>query len=517
MYDLRKFSVALGTLLLITSGAYAEENSDNAQASEQSQAVEQNQVEQNQTAIQEQKEANANNETVEASKEEDKTQDQPVKEEKSSELKRPGQWGDCEFDINKKLTLEDLRSIGICKNPDLRRGYMSAKAAESQVGSARAAYFPTLNLNAEAGASHYKGQFRSDEANIQKDSKAKPYSVNLALHWMLIDFGRGSKVDMYKAYKEVSRYGFNSVWNDTLLGINGAYLDLLSAQETLESAKKTVEAYKEFYEETEKKFNVGKANKSDLLLAKTTYLKSQLQVTSTENTIEKNRANLARLLNMDPDTKFELEVPEKTEESISLNEETTISDYIKIALENRPELQSSKQQEYATEKAIGAAKANFGPTLAFVGKASYSDRWKDNKPFKEDGYPWKKEGYVGLALDMPLFNGLSDMYNVQKAKYENRAAKANIKSTEDMVKSEVWDAYQDYKTALESFRINGDVLASAVENERVSHVSYRAGKETLLNLLTIQARKSEAEIGLIVSFYGVLYAKANLYRAVGNM
>lgn len=81
---------------------------------------------------------------------------------------------------------------------------------------------------------------------------------------------------------------------------------------------------------------------------------------------------------------------------------------------------------------------------------------------------------------------------------------------------QVWSAYQDYKTALASYTINRDVLASAQENERVSHASYRAGKETLLNLLTVQAQLASARQELIVSFYTVLISKASLYRAIGK-
>ena len=121
-----------------------------------------------------------------------------------------------------------------------------------------------------------------------------------------------------------------------------------------------------------------------------------------------------------------------------------------------------------------------------------------------------------MVLNVPLFEGFSKSYALAKARYDYRQAVWQEISTEDAGKNEVWSAYQDYKTALASYTINQDVLKSAEENERVSRASYRAGKETLLNLLTVQAQLATARQELITSFYTVLVGKSNLYRAIGK-
>ena len=64
--------------------------------------------------------------------------------------------------------------------------------------------------------------------------------------------------------------------------------------------------------------------------------------------------------------------------------------------------------------------------------------------------------------------------------------------------------------------MNKEVLESAKESERVSFKSYKAGKESILNLLTAQAELATARQGVATSFYDVLIAKANLYRAIGQ-
>ena len=93
---------------------------------------------------------------------------------------------------------------------------------------------------------------------------------------------------------------------------------------------------------------------------------------------------------------------------------------------------------------------------------------------------------------------------------------ATVAEKIDLVKKEVYNAYQDYKTAVSSYRVNQKVLESAKESERVAFKSYQAGKESILNLLTAQAQLAAARQSLAVSFYTVLTSKATLYRAIGQ-
>ncbi len=418
--------------------------------------------------------------------------------------------------VKGKLGLNDLIQIGVCNNPDLNRTFMAVRSAEAELGASKAAYLPNVTLTAAATASHSKGQYDLPDANVYKDMKAKPYSVNVALNWLLLDFGgRSATTDMMKAYMEQAAFGYNAALHDLVLGVHSAYMDLLSAKEVLKSAETSVASYKKSYDETQKKYQVGKAATSDLLLAKTTYLRSKLAVTAAQNTIEKNQANLATLLNLPPETKFNLVVPKKDDSSTALAEKMPVEKMIKLALDLRPEIKAAAKSKAAAQAGVSNAKSAMAPTLALTANASYADRWKDDKPFN-DGYPYTYGGDVGVVLNVPLFEGFSKSYALAKARYDYRQAVWQEKSTEDAVKNEVWSAYQDYKTALASYTINQDVLKSAEENERVSRASYRAGKETLLNLLTVQAQLATARQELITSFYTVLVGKSNLYRAIGK-
>ena len=131
-------------------------------------------------------------------------------------------------------------------------------------------------------------------------------------------------------------------------------------------------------------------------------------------------------------------------------------------------------------------------------------------------HPYQMTGSAGLSLSVPIFNGFKTSYNVDRARFQYERAVASTQDTKESIEKEVYTAYQDYTTAVSSYQVNQEVLKSAKESERVAFVSYKAGKESILNLLTSQAQLAEARQGVAVAFYNVLTSKAKLYRAIGR-
>ena len=406
-------------------------------------------------------------------------------------------------DVTKELDLPTLIQIGICNNPALNRDYISVKAQEASLGSAKSEYLPTIEATGSASKSVSKMEGGQRE-------NTSPFSGNIGLRWLIYDFGaRGATTDQMQAYLDSESFQYNAALHNTVLAINQAYFDYLSNGEVLKSAQETMKSYKKSFEETSKRYKLGMAALSDKLLAQTTYKKSELKVIEAENTLKKSGATLATLLNLPTDTEFKLSLPKKDKDITAISTDMTVGQMMEEALKLRPELKSAESQEQAAKYAIDIAKAGHYPSLSANANVGYNDYWKGNDPYRMNGS-------AGLSLSVPLFNGFKTTYNVAKARYQYAAAQQSTIETQDSVKKEVFNAYQDYQTAVSSYKVNKEVLESAKESERVSFKSYQAGKESILNLLTAQAELAAARQGVATSFYDVLIAKANLYRAIGQ-
>jgi len=402
-----------------------------------------------------------------------------------------------------ELGLPELIQIGICANPALNREYMSVKAKEAAVGESKSEYLPSVEASGSLGISGAKNEHEHWRQN-------EPYSGNIGASWLLFDFGgRSARVDRTKAYLDSAEFTYNAQLQQTFLSINNAYLNLLGAQEVLSSAKDSEKSYKKAYEESARRFDLGLVSLSDKLLAQTSYEQSKLTTIQAENKVKQNQGNLAVLLNLSPNTSFNLKKPPKDKKIEDLETDASVEELMELALTQRPELKGKESDLRAATANVSAVRSTTLPSISATGSFGYGDAWKHTNPYQ-------MTSSAGVRLSVPLFTGFSDTYKVAGALYQQQQASLALAETQDSIKNEVWQAYQNYKTAVSAYGIAQDVLKSAKENERVAMKSYEVGQGDILNLLTATSQMSNARQELVNAFYSVLISKANLYRAIGR-
>ncbi len=411
--------------------------------------------------------------------------------------------------IDKKITtdelsLDDLLQIGICANPSLSASYMGVKAAEANLGSSRAQYLPSVTLT---GAANIQGERVEGQSHYQQ---SEPYTGKAEASWLLFDFGgRESRISSVRSYTEAARFGYNASLNDLLLSIQTAYLHLLAAQESLVSAKASLDSYQQSYNEAKKRYKLGMVSLSDKLQAQTRYEQAVLLVVLAEDNIQQYSGQLAVLLNLPPDTPLKLVKPHFDNTSTAI-ENDNVTELMQEALQKRPELFAQYSTEKAAKSSATAAKTAFLPTVSAVASANINDTsWKRDSLYS-------RNNIAGLAVSWPLFNGFSDTYKVKSASYTYKQEQANTQNLRLAIQNEVWSNYQNYKTALRAYEISQTVLASAEENHRVAFRYYQVGKGDILTLLSAVAQLADARQNKITSFYDLLLSKANLYKSIGK-
>lgn len=401
------------------------------------------------------------------------------------------------------LTLADLTAVAICSNPALSSNYMAVKAQEAALGAAKAGYLPTVTVTAEGNIAGTKVE---DTPSVQRE----PYNAGAALSWLIYDFGgRGSSVNLSKAYLSSAKYAYDAALQQTVLQVHSAYLNVLGAKESLKSAQASMKTYQKSYEESSKRYDLGMASLVDKLQAKTAYEQSTLTVTKAQNTLKQNEGALAVLLNLSPDTELNLKEMSADDAIIGLESGNDIKELMHYALQMRPEIKQQQSNVAAGKAAVTSARAKGLPSISAVARASYDDNWKRSNPYTEGTS-------AGLKLSWPIFSGFNTSYGVNKAKYEYEQAKDNLENSKTSVLNEVWSYYQNYNTAVQAYQISKQILATAEENEKVVSRYYEVGKSDILNLLTADAQLADARQGLVNAYYGLLISKANLYRAIGR-
>ena len=403
---------------------------------------------------------------------------------------------------NQELSLLDLIQIGVCTNPSLSAQYMGVKSAEASVGISRAEYLPSVVLSG-------KGNITGERIEKQNYVQNEPYSGTAAASWLLFDWGgRTSRVKASRAQADMIRFAYDAKLQDFVLSVQTAYLQVLAAKESLVSAKASLDTYKQSYDEAQKRYKLGMVSLSDELQTKTRYEQALLAVVLAENSLSQAQGNLAVLLNLSPNTPLRIETPTFNEASTKIANDN-IEQLMQEALANRPEMQAQESAQQMAKSNLYNAKTQHLPSLYANASATYGDNWKHASPYRTDTV-------AGLSVSMPLFTGFANTYATQSASYAYKQAQANTQNTRLQIQNDVWNNYQNYKTAVKAYEISKTVLESAEENERVAFRYYKVGKSDTLNLLTAVAQLADARQNKITAFYDLLLSKASLQRSIGK-
>ena len=401
-----------------------------------------------------------------------------------------------------ELNLEDLIQISICTNPSLASQYMGVKAQEATLGASRSQYLPSVNLTAT-------GTIKGSRTEGRSFTQEEPYAAKAEAAWLLFDWGgREARVSSTRAYVNAAVFQYDAAFQEMILSVQRAYLNLLAAKESLISAKASLDTYKQSYDEAQKRYKLGMVSLSDKLQARTRYEQALLAVVQTENEVEQNRGTLAILINVSPDTPLQLYVPVFDDYATKIDNDN-VQELMALARQYRPELQAQKSTEEAAKSNLHSVKTQMLPSLSATAAAAYSDNWKRHSPYGT-------ENSAGLLLSWPIFSGFSNMYATQQASYAYKQAQVETQNVTRQIENDVWSSYQNYKTALRSYEISQTVLESAEENHRVAFRYYEVGKTDIISLLTAVAQLADARQNKITAFYNLLLSKANLAKSIGK-
>lgn len=177
----------------------------------------------------------------------------------------------------------------------------------------------------------------------------------------------------------------------------------------------------------------------------------------------------------------------------------------------RPDIMAAETALHAATARIGAAKADFYPSISLNGSFGLQSLSADNFPL------WNARQYiVGPVMQLPLFEGGRLKGNLELARTDQQAAVIRYRAT-------VLRAWHEIDDALEALRTTDAQLGAAkagVDQARVAaHVSerrYAAGATGYLDVLVSQRARLDREAEWVGARTARAVAVVALYKALGG-
>lgn len=394
------------------------------------------------------------------------------------------------------LTLTVALDFALCRAPQTQSAWAQAKAQAAALDVARAARRP--QLSATVGAS----QERSGGRNTGQQR------ASLQLAYTLFDFGqREARIDQADALFSAAQANTDATVATVWLNTSKAYFDTAKAGAQIDAAKIAENAARTNLAAAERRLAVGSATPLDVLQARAQLSQASLDRTKGESQLAVARGNLALAMGLSP-TRLPALAALPTGMVASPLPAGQLDGLLATALNSRPEVRQSLSNLKAAEAAVRSARAAGKPTLSVAATASSS---RVGAP-----YDTVNGGNIGVSLNIPFDLDGSTAAGLRSAEALAEAREADLQRTRQTVENDAWQAYYSLRSALDTSEAAEDVAANARKAYEAALARYQAGVSSLLDVLTAQTARANAEQQLIAARYDWYAARAALAYALGG-
>jgi outer membrane protein TolC len=204
-----------------------------------------------------------------------------------------------------RLTLADVVDIGLRNNPATRLSWANARAAAAAYGSARGAYYPTID--GEVTGTRLK-TVASQGRSAVTQSVLNP-SLNIS--YLLFDFGgRSGKVGAARNELVAANFAHNAALQGVVLDIQRAYFGYVANRALLEAQRTTLSEARTNLAAAEERNRVGVATIADVLQARTAASQAELAAEVVDGSLQTARGQLALSLGIPANLPYDIDSTE---------------------------------------------------------------------------------------------------------------------------------------------------------------------------------------------------------------
>lgn len=404
------------------------------------------------------------------------------------------------IDLSKPISLTEVTETSLCNNPQTSEIWASARAQAAQLGIAKSAYLPSLNdtLSTNLG-------YASPESSARSNPTLN-LSNSLVASYLLYDFGnRAATLENARQLLLSASASQSSTVQTVLLSATVAYYQVQANIAALDAAREVERASEESFKAAEARYKAGVATPADKLQAQTAYAQLTLTRITNEGNLQTAYGSLANVMGLPANQKISLAGNQADAPQNILENVNTL---IEQAVERRPDLIASEAQLKAAQASIDASKAAAKPTISVAMSNSLQDGSQ---------LDFGKNSSLGLTVSIPLFNGYAPSYRIRAAEATADLRAAQRDRLKLQISLDVWTAYQNLRTALQSVTASEVLVSSAEQSYRVALGRYKAGVGNIIDTLNAQSSLATARQQQIQATLNANIARATLAQAMGSL
>jgi outer membrane protein len=411
------------------------------------------------------------------------------------------------------LTLANAVSRALAGGAAARIARLEAHRATDAVEEKRGAYLPQLGITSDAGWSN-----RYEETFVAAAPTEGTVTLGLATlgtdrGWLniyvsqiLFDLKQWKLIEREELMAEAAAVQETSERDDVALEVLRRYVNLLSLQRKRALAQELLLDAQWLREQGDHFFRAGRILEVEHTLAGLYLEEAELDAQAMAHEIATAQADLWLAVG-------EGEPPAGTlslvPESLPRIDPAASAESAEAGLKTAPELRILDLRRRMDEIGVQAARAGRLPTLRFVsGYTNYGPKRFDN---------FTDELWVGINLDIPLFDGFQSRHAIRGAERGAEIARLRYQSTFQRKRARVRELLKQLETSQQRREIAERRAEAAREQRRLADVNLRAERGDLREALIAREQQIRFTREAIDSYFDQLALWASLQRELGRL
>ena len=297
------------------------------------------------------------------------------------------------------------------------------------------------------------------------------------------------------------------------------YFDVLAAQDTVDAAQATLEAFARQLEQADKRFEVGLIAITDVQEARAAHDQAAAAVIQAKRTLATANELLRELTGESFDT-LATPVDDMPLQSPDPENEQT---WVTTALEQNLTVISARLATEIAKQDVRVARAGHLPSIDLVASRGDQDFEGDQDisnvagTSRVPGDTTQTTDSIGIQVTVPIYSGGSTSSRVRQRVYLHRAARERLERANRETERAARDAYLGVLSEISRVRALKQALESSRTALQATEAGFEVGTRTTVDVLDARRRLFEAQTNYSRSRYDYILNVLQLQLATGTL
>ena len=405
--------------------------------------------------------------------------------------------------------LNELIAVALRENRDVKIAASRIEFYLGQYATARSLLLPQAGVNLGATRGRLPQTSFGQAAGAfgqQPDRVMEQYDATLSTSWELDLFGRRRReTEAARALVLASAEGRRATVLVLVASVASSYITLRELERQLQIARDTATSRERSFRLFSDKFQGGTVSELELAQTQSEYEASLVEIPRLEALIGQQENALSVLLGRNPG-------PIRASQPLeALALPPVPAGLPSELLERRPDLRQAEQQLIAANALIGAARAQYFPTISLTGVFGYISKEFGNL-FTGATKAWS----YGLSAAAPIFTAGGIAGQVHQAEAQQQEALLGYQKAIQVAFQEVSDALLTHARARDQLAFQDRQVRTLRNYVELARLRYDEGYTSYIEVLDAERNLFSAEVAHTQTQSQVYVSLVNLYKAMGG-